>query len=162
MGIGFIGVADLKGENILTRREIPPVIGGHEKKHHEKEPAILFVPRFHDISIGLSDVTIDTPPLKDQVELDFRRKNTPKTYKDVTSLIRSVEYCLNKSIISNHEGEGSAIGVCRMRNKNAVVGERFWYGSFMEKNKDPVEMVKSLDKRCRERGGKIQSVFVPL
>ena len=157
MGIGFIEVADLK-EDIIMRRETPFSKG----VDHEKKREIIVLPPFQENGVGLSDVTIDTPRLRDQGGIRFKLEGAPKTYKDGTSLIRSVEYCLNKSIRPKNEGEGAAIGVCRMGSKKALVGERFRYRSFMEKNKDPVEIVKSLDKRCRERGGKIQSVFVPL
>ena len=123
---------------------------------------VIVKPPFQDFGIGLSDVTIDTPPLRDQGGVTIQLPSQLRTYTEGLSLLDSVKMCLKHSTKSEPLGGGASIGLCRLGNKSAVLGERFGYGSFMKKNKDPIQMVSSLDQRCRESGGVIESVFVPL
>lgn len=123
---------------------------------------VIIKPPFQDFGIGLSDVTIDTPPLRDQGGVTIHFPYQLKTYTEGLSLLDSIKMCLKYSAKSENLGGGASIALCRMGNKSAVLGERFGYGAFMKKNKDPIKMVSSLNQRCRERGGVIESVFVPL
>ncbi len=125
------------------------------------EGEVIVSPPFQDSGIGLSDVTIDTPPLKDQ-GLRYRFKYQSSPYNDGVSLLQSVSQCLKKAIKSENVGGGASIGLCRGNGKEFLVGERFGYGSLMRKTKSPLQMAQALDQRCKQRGGNLESLFVPV
>ena len=125
--------------------------------------------RFYDYGdLGLSDITIDAPPLREQMrptydsrssrysifngECNKKRMNARELYQ--------LRTCFKKALSKELTGQNLAVGLCQRTNQEFVVHP-------LISSQDPtqytiLDLTSALDLRCRAQGGRLISSFVAL